>query len=114
MKKSFTYLLALFLFVACALNDDIVPGNLTEDVFGFVSRNIQKDRNELFEDMKEVTKQGMIFFEVYDEAGTLIAVLDDPSDFEADIIAKFDKTKYLIKSVSKIQSRLSTNLPLDF
>lgn len=113
MRKTFTYLFALVLFVACAVNEDILPGNLTEDVFGFVSRNIKKDRTELFQDMKEATKQGLIKFEVYDEAGTLLAVLDEPSDFESAAMAQIKKTKYLIKSVSSIQVNLRVDLPLD-
>ena len=76
---------------------------MTEDFFGFVSRNIKKDRIELFTDMKEITKNKMTFFEIYDEAGKLIAFLDKPEDFETRSIAKFQKSKYLIKSFSKPQ-----------
>ncbi len=114
MRKSFTYIIALVLFAACAFNDDIIQGNMTEDFFGFVSRNVQKDRTELFADMKEITKQGLIFFEVYDEAGELIAILDEPRDFDSAAIAQFDKTKYMIKSVSKMQMNLNVSLPSDF
>ena len=113
MRKNFTYLLALVLFMACAINDDIVPGNMTEDFFGFVSRNIKKDRTELFQDMKEATRQGLVSFEVYDEAGTLLAILDEPSDFETAAIAQLHKTKFLMKSISNVQINLKIDLPID-
>ena len=42
-----------------------------------------------------------------------MAVLDQPSDFESTTVAKFDTSKFLIKSVSKIQINLSVSLPTD-
>ena len=113
MKKRFSYLLALALFAACALNDKLLPGNLTEDTFGFVSRNIRKDRTELFEDMKEITKRGIISFEVYNEAGQLVTTLDEPADFELDLLSKIYNTKYTIKSSSKIQMPVQSNTATD-
>lgn len=110
MRKIFTYLFALVLFVACAMNAEIVPGNMSENLLGFVKRNIQKNRVELFNDMKEVTKQGLIHFEVYDEAGVLITILKNPSDFNEAIESSFNNSKMLIKSVSAVQ----LSLPSDF
>lgn len=101
---------ALVLFVACAMNSEIVPGNMSENLLGFVKRNIQKNRVELFKDMKEVTKQGLIHFEIYDEAGSLITILKNPSDFNETIEASFNNSKMLIKSVSAVQ----LSLPSDF
>ncbi|WP_139135234.1 hypothetical protein [Roseivirga sp. 4D4] len=111
MRKVFTYLFALVLFIACAMNDRIAPRNISESVFGFVKRNIQKDRNELFEDMKKITQEGLIHFEVYDEAGRLIATLRKPSDFNEDFERNFHISKMSIKSVSSAQLTLPTSLP---
>lgn len=88
------------------MNDKIAPRNISESVFGFVTRNIQKDRNELFADMKEITKQGMIHFEVYNESGKLIATLKNPSDFNQDFERNFHISKMSIKSVSIAQLAL--------
>lgn len=110
MHRTVTYLFALILFVACAMNAEIVPGNVTENMLGFVKRNIQKDRIELFNDMKEVTKQGLIQFEIYDEAGALITILKAPSDFNQAMESSFNNSKMLIKSVSAVQ----LSLPSDF
>lgn len=110
MRKTFTYLFALVLFLGCAMNYDIIPGNLSEKVTGFVSRNVKKDRAELFSDMKHITKQGLIRFEIYDEAGQLIAILKEPKDFEDKLEQTFDKSKMVIKSVSNTQ--LKANLDL--
>lgn len=111
MRKVFTYLFALVLFIACAMNDRIAPRNISESVFGFVKRNIQKDRNELFEDMKQITKEGLIYFEVYDEAGRLIATLKNPSDFSEDFERNFHLSKMSIKSISSAQLTLPSALP---
>ncbi len=94
------------------MNDRIAPRNISETVFGFVKRNIQKDRNELFEDMRKITKQGLIHFEVYDEAGKLIATLRKPSDFNEDFERNFHISKMSIKSISAIQLALPPNLLL--
>ncbi|OEK01512.1 hypothetical protein BFP97_08245 [Roseivirga sp. 4D4] len=93
------------------MNDRIAPRNISESVFGFVKRNIQKDRNELFEDMKKITQEGLIHFEVYDEAGRLIATLRKPSDFNEDFERNFHISKMSIKSVSSAQLTLPTSLP---
>lgn len=110
MKRLFTYLFALVLFVACAMNAEIVPGNMSDKLLGFVKRNIQKNRVELFNDMKEVTKQGLIHFEIYDEAGSLITVLKKPSDFNETIESSFNNSKMLIKSISAVQLSLPSDL----
>lgn len=92
------------------MNAEIAPRNISESVFGFVKRNIQKDRNELFRDMKEITKQGMIHFEVYNEAGKLIATLRNPSDFNEDFERNFHISKMSIKSVSIAQLALPPSI----
>lgn len=112
MRKVFTYLFALVLFIACAMNEEIAPRNISETVFGFVKRNIQKDRNEVFADMKEITKQGLIHFEVYDEAGKLIAILKNPSDFDEDFERDFHISKMSIRSISTAQLTIPTGLAL--
>ncbi|OEK05095.1 hypothetical protein [Roseivirga misakiensis] len=114
MKRIVTYLFALLLFAACAMNAEIAPNNLSENVFGFVKRNIQKNRVELFNDMKEVTKQGLIQFEVYDEAGSLIKVLKNPSDFDQSMEAVFNNSKMMIKSVSVAQMTLPYDLSVNY
>lgn len=110
MQRIFTYIFALVLFAACAMNSEIVPGNMSGNVLSFVKRNIEKNRVEIFNDMKEVTKQGLIHFEIYDEAGSLIAILKNPSDFNETIEASFNSSKMLIKSISAVQ----LSLPSDF
>ena len=102
MKRYFTYLLAILLFAACIFNEDIVPSNLSDKFLGAVKRNIKKDRQELLEDMKEITKQGLIQFEVYDEAGKLITILKNPEDFDQAVIQSIDYKYFSIKSVSNI------------
>lgn len=111
MKKVITYLFILSLFIACALNEEIAPRNISESVFGFVTRNIQKDRTEILRDMKEITKQGMIHFEIFDEAGRLITILRSPADFSRDFEENFNISKMTIKSVSVAQFALPTDLP---
>ncbi|MFY0592485.1 hypothetical protein [Roseivirga sp.] len=114
MKRVFTYLFALLLFAACAMNAEIAPNNMSENIFGFVKRNIQKNRVELFNDMKEVTKQGLIQFEVYDEAGSLIKVLKNPTDFDGSIETIFNNSKMVIKSVSVAQMTLPYELSMSY
>lgn len=86
--------------MACVFNDNIVPNNLSNKFLGAVKRNIKKDRIELLEDMKEITRQGLIHFEIYDEAGELIAILKKPQDFEQEIIKSINSKNFSIKSVS--------------
>lgn len=100
MKRYFTYLLAVLLFAACIFNESIVPNNLSDRFLGVVKRNIKKDRIELLEDMKELTRQGLIHFEIYDEAGQLIAILKKPQDFDQDIIKSINSKNFSIRSVS--------------
>ncbi len=101
MRRTFTYLFALTMFIACAMNSEIAPGNLSESWLGFVKRNIQKNRFELLEDMKEITRQGLIYFEVYNQSGHLVKVLKDTSDFDNDFQKSFNNSQMLIKSVSQ-------------
>ena len=100
MRRSFTYLLASLLFVACIFNDEIMPTNLSDKFLGVVKRNLKKERSELLEDMKEITRQGLIHFEVYDEAGELITILRNPEDFEQEEIKSIDYRNFSIKSIS--------------
>ena len=109
MKKDVTYLFIFTLFIACALNEEIAPRNISESVFGFVTRNIQKDRTEILSDMKEITKQGMIHFEIFDEAGRLITILRSPADFSEDFEKNFHISKMTITSVSIAQLALPTH-----
>lgn len=104
MRKSFTYLIVTGLFIACAMNTEIAPGNISESLFGFLKRNIKKDRQELIEDMKHITKQGLIHFEIYDEAGALVTILKDTSDFDEAFKESFSNSKMLVKSVSQLPS----------
>lgn len=110
MQRTLTYLLAFVLFIACAMNDEIIPGNISESMLGFVKRNIQKNRSELFEDMRQIAKQGLIHFEVYNESGKLVKVLKDSSDFNDDFQKSFNNSQMLIKSVSQVGISLNTEL----
>jgi len=114
MKRIITYVFVLALFAACAMNSEIAPNNMSENIFGFVKRNIEKNRVELFKDMKEVTKQGLIQFEVYDEAGSLITVLKNPSDFTESIESIFNNSKMVIKSVCVAQMTLPYDLTVAY
>jgi len=100
MKRYFTYLLVLLLFTACLFNESLVPNNLSDRFLGVVKRNIKKDKQELLEDMKEITRQGLIHFEVYDEAGDLITILKNPQDFEGGVMRSIRSKNFSIKSVS--------------
>lgn len=64
--------------------------------------------------MKEITKQGLIQFEIYDEAGQLITTLRKPLDFDQEIIKKIEYKSFSIKSISNAsilgQIQLNTNL----
>lgn len=101
MRRILTYVFALLLFVACIFNEEILPNNISDKFLGAVKRNVKKDRVELLEDMKEITRQGLVYFEVYDESGTLITVLKTPADFEQDEIQTIDYKNFSIKSVTK-------------
>lgn len=60
--------------------------------------------------MKEITKQGMIHFEIFDEAGRLITILRSPADFSENFEKNFHISKMTIKSVTTAQLALPTNL----
>ncbi len=114
MQRYFTYLFAGTLFLLCVFNNRIVPDNLSDRFLGVVKRNIKKDRQEVIDDMKEITKKGLIYFEVYDEAGKLITTLKQPLDFDHALMKSMNKKKFSIKSVSSApllgQIKLNTSL----
>ena len=115
IQRYFTYLLAVALFVVLIFNYKIVPDNISDRFLGVVKRNLKKERQELLEDMREITKQGLIHFEIYDETGHLITILKKPLDFEQEIVKKIDHKSFSIKSVSNPslfgQIQLNSNLP---
>ena len=88
--------------------------SLFKDNFSSQDGKVEKFRVELFNDMKEVTKQGLIHFEIYNEAGSLITILKNPADFNETIESSFNNSKMLIKSVSAVQLRLPSDFMLTY
>lgn len=115
MKRYFTYLFAIALFLVCIFNERLIPENISDRFLGVVKRNIKKDKQELLADMKEITRQGLIYFEVYDGSGELVTVLKEPQDFDQDAMKGFGTNNFSIKSVSKHsligQLQLTNTLP---
>lgn len=95
------------------MNSEIAPGNISESLFGFVKRNVKKDRQELIEDMKHITKQGLVRFEVYDEGGELVTILKDTSDFDKAFEESFSNSRMLVKSVSQVPLINLGNIPVN-
>ena len=111
MSRLFTYLLAACLFALCLFSYQLVPDNLSDQFLGIVKRNLKKERKELLEDMKEISKQGLIYFEIYDEAGQLITTLKQPIDFEHEKLKKLENLNFTIKSVTASSLSGSISLP---
>lgn len=101
MKRIFTYLLAIGLFLACVFSEELAPQNISYGLMSSVKRNALKDRQELFEDMKAVVQNGVIKIEVYTDEGELIETLEKPEDFTSDMELVFTKEDLKIKTVSK-------------
>lgn len=114
MKRYFTYAFAIVLFTVCVFNNSLIPDNLSDQFLGVVKRNVKKDRQELLDNMKEITRQGVVHFEVYDEAGELLAILKKPEDFDHKALKAIDYRNFSIKSVSNAtllsNVQLSTSL----
>lgn len=106
MKRYFTYVFAVVLFAVCVFHNSLIPENLSDRFLGVV----KKDRQELLDNMKEITRQGLVHFEVYDEAGKLITTLKKPEDFDHKSLKSIDYRNFSIKSVSN--ANLLSNVQL--
>lgn len=104
MRRLFTYLLAAGLFTLCVASYKIVPVNISDRLLGVVKRNVQKERKELLEDMKEVTKQGLIHFEIYNEKGRLLTTLKSPEDFKAELVEQIEDMNFTVRSISNAKA----------
>ncbi|NVJ47505.1 MAG: hypothetical protein HWE07_10270 [Cytophagia bacterium] len=114
MKRLLTYLFVVVLFAVCVFHNNLIPDNLSDRFLGEAKQNEKKDRQELLDNMKEITRQGLVHFEVYDEAGELIAILKKPEDFDHKDLKSVDYKNFSIKSVSNTNLlssiQLSTSL----
>lgn len=104
MQKLFTYLLAAGLFTLCVASYELVPANISDRLLGVVKRNVKKERQELLIDMKEVTKQGLIHFEIYNEKGRLLTTLKSPADFKAELVEEIEEINFTVRSVSNAKA----------
>jgi hypothetical protein len=112
MRKSFILFSFLICLISCNSTQDQTNTIGYDDLKVKIDRTLDKDSQELLEDMVGIIQSGFIKFEVYNLEGRLIKTLSNPKDFSNSFIAQFNPSSMNIKSVKNeraITSPLETH-----
>jgi hypothetical protein len=99
MRKSFILFVSLICLLGCNSTQDQTKIIGLIDLKTKIDNNLQKDGQELLEDMAYIIESGLIKFEIYDLEGRLIKIISKPEDFNITFKAQFDPSSMNIKSV---------------
>ncbi|WP_422356363.1 hypothetical protein [Roseivirga pacifica] len=110
MRKTFTYIFASLLFVACVFNEQLLPDNLSYSMLGSVKRNLDKEKSELIEDMKVVLTSGLFSIEVYSTSGELVRTITQPDQITSEFKQYFASDDFKIKTIQNQPLMLKTAL----
>jgi len=102
MRRIFTYILTIVLFLCCAFSEQLIPQNISYGLLSPVKRNALKDKKELHADMKAIVKEGLIKIELYTPSGEYVGTIEKPEDLTEDLALRFSVENLSIKTVTSV------------
>lgn len=102
MRHSFKLISLALILLSCSKLDkaDAIP--MYEETSQRIDRNLQKDSQELLEDIQAILASGTVKFEVYNTSGDLLTVLSQTEDITPSFQECFNACTMEIKSVAQL------------